>query len=147
MRSKTIEAIKDPFLIFLIVLILSILGVFWLFPEYREGLPLSYTYMTLIAAIGVAVMLGTWVRLVSIRQDSLFAAIRQERDSLLAERERNDLLATVQREKDNLLKDKEELKRDLRETRDGLQYWQGNFRRCQEMLARSMTTNIQTTTS
>ncbi|WP_133512449.1 hypothetical protein [Candidatus Thiosymbion oneisti] len=116
--KKIFQVIKDPFLGFLLILVLSILGVIWLFLKYGEKLPLPYTYITFIVAVGVAAVLGAWVHL---------AGVRQERDSLLEERERDNLLAVVQRERDELLKARKKLAKNLRNARD-------DYQRCQELL-------------
>jgi|GEM_PF-3749650 len=122
--SKATQAVKGSILIFLIGLVLSILWALWLFPEYREKLPLPYTYITFIATVGVAAVSGTWAHL---------TGVQQERDRLLEERKRDSFLATVQREKNDLLVERDKLVKDLQDARD-------NHQRCQELLAKCIPT-------
>ncbi|WP_089725426.1 hypothetical protein [Candidatus Thiosymbion oneisti] len=95
--SEVTQAIRDPFLVFLIVLALLVSGVLWLFPEYMKHLPLLYTYIALVVVLAG---FGMWAHR---------ATIRQEKDSLLVE-------------KNNLLIERERLAEELRNTCDDYQH-------------------------
>ncbi|WP_133512447.1 hypothetical protein [Candidatus Thiosymbion oneisti] len=131
--SELVQVLKGSFLVFLIVLALSIPGTFWLLPKYMEQRPILYIY---IAVLGVSAVLGMWAYLATVRQNSLFATVRQERDSLRQEREKDSLLANVLREKDDLLVERDKLVKDLQDARDDHQRCEDNLRCCLEGLTK-----------
>lgn len=99
---KLLKYVEDYFLVFLVILVISVPVVARLLPEDTDC---SFALSLHIAAVVIIAAVGAWVRHISIKNNSEGEELMEEKEKL----------------REKLMDEREKLIRDLRDARDNLQ--------------------------